>query len=304
MYVCYADIPSMLLNATVWLFTSQRRTMLKSAVSCMECCGGFGIASTILRGPNKPAKKDTVRQQSPFNQSDTKYFDESNVASFRNYDTNFNYKPNLYCHVSNAVSQTTLPTVCPSGLLLNYNSFAGDDCKRDNSHAATVTQSVHKTDRHYNASLFESDILGSNDFHPSSIHILAKYPIPDCSTTNSPMHSVNTGQVLKAATTFNSGDNIMEIPIKSKPQQTVENSFIATTDCESCKLSYTVLVRNTVKTYNTKIFASLPQQTKYMVKQRVQDTSGATRIKLVLKSSHERLTIYLSSYTHIHRYMY
>ena len=65
----------------------------------------------------------------------------------------------------------------------------------------------------------------------------------------------------------------------------------ATADCESCKLSYIVSVGNTVKTYNTKIFASLPQQNKYMVKQRVRDTSGATRIKLVLKSSHERLTV-------------
>ena len=68
-----------------------------------------------------------------------------------------------------------------------------------------------------------------------------------------------------------------------------ENSFTAGNyaDCNFNHL-YPVLVGNTVRTYNTKLFASLPQQNKYMVKQRVRDASGATKIKLVLQSSNER----------------
>ena len=72
----------------------------------------------------------------------------------------------------------------------------------------------------------------------------------------------------------------------------VENSFTAG-NYAGCYFepSYAVSVGNTVRTYNTKLYASLPQQNKYMVKQRVQDPSRATKIKLVLQSSNERLLI-------------
>ena len=56
---------------------------------------------------------------------------------------------------------------------------------------------------------------------------------------------------------------------------------------------YAVLVGNTViaSDYDTKLYASLPVQDKYMVKQRVRDSSGPIlrRITLVLKSSNDRL---------------
>ena len=48
---------------------------------------------------------------------------------------------------------------------------------------------------------------------------------------------------------------------------------------------YAVLVGNSVRVYNTKLYASLPFYDKYMVKERVRDNTGNTKIKMTLKST-------------------
>ena len=48
---------------------------------------------------------------------------------------------------------------------------------------------------------------------------------------------------------------------------------------------YAVVVGNCVKVYDTKLYASLPIHNKYMVKERVHNATGNTKIKLTLKSS-------------------
>ena len=53
--------------------------------------------------------------------------------------------------------------------------------------------------------------------------------------------------------------------------------------------SYVVLVGSSIRTVNTKLYTSLPVYNKFMVKQREQNLFGVTKVKLVLKSSHERL---------------
>ena len=53
--------------------------------------------------------------------------------------------------------------------------------------------------------------------------------------------------------------------------------------------SYVVLVGSSIRTVNTKLYTSLPVCNKFMVKQREQNLFGVTKVKLVLKSSHERL---------------
>ena len=55
------------------------------------------------------------------------------------------------------------------------------------------------------------------------------------------------------------------------------------------KQSYVVLIGKSVRTVNTKLYASLPVQNRFMVKQREQNLFGRTIVKLVLKSSHDRL---------------
>ena len=242
----------------------------------------------IVRGPNKPPKKGTIDAR-------------ESVGSSRPYGA---YYGDCYGHsaghVNMAVSQKTVPT--GSGLLFNYRTLEGDDCERDNSHAVAV-QSVNKTN--LNASLCQNNLLGSNDFHQSNSN--QKNSLPGSDTASSKTASINTSQpqTLKGTIPVIIRDN-MEVP---KPHA-VENSFTATAcNYAGCYLkpSYPVLVGNTVRTCNTKLYASLPQQNKYMVKQRVRDASGATKIKLVLKSSNERLvyaTNHLARLAHMYCNIY
>ena len=76
-------------------------------------------------------------------------------------------------------------------------------------------------------------------------------------------------------------------------QALCDNANITTVAVEESKVgqrqSYVVLVGSSVRTVNTKLYASLPVYNKFMVKQREQDLFGVTKVKLVLKSSHERL---------------
>ena len=249
--------------------------VLKDTISSVECSSGFDIViADIVRGPNKPPKKNTRTvlhdDQSSFNQNDSKYFQESDCVGATKNDNNTQNHNMYHQYTSNdAVSQTTAQKVHPSDLLQNLNNFAVADCERDNCNANGI-QRNNKT----------------NLDNVNHLSILAKDAVLDCGTRNFSVHSVDTGE--KATALLNTG--IKKIPVDSKPQQTAENSFTITADGYK-KLAYAVLVGDTVRTCNTKLYASLPLQDKYMVKQRVQYASGVTRIKLVLKSSHERLTM-------------
>ena len=60
------------------------------------------------------------------------------------------------------------------------------------------------------------------------------------------------------------------------------------------KATYTVLIGNTVRVCNTKLYASLPLCNKCMVKERVKDSSGTTRVKLKLMTFDSRLVFAFS----------
>ena len=64
------------------------------------------------------------------------------------------------------------------------------------------------------------------------------------------------------------------------------------------KQSYTVLIGNSVRPVNAKLYASLPLQNKFMVKQQEQNVYGSTVVRLVLKSSHERLVLSMNILCH------
>ena len=65
-----------------------------------------------------------------------------------------------------------------------------------------------------------------------------------------------------------------------------------TWECRSVDPTYVVLLSgNQTKKLRTKTFASLPRHNKFLINEKVQDSSGATRIKLILKLSHERYKI-------------
>ena len=54
------------------------------------------------------------------------------------------------------------------------------------------------------------------------------------------------------------------------------------------KSTYTVLIRDSVRVVNTKVYSSLPLHSKYMVKERI---PGTNKVKLVLKSCCERFVV-------------
>ena len=60
------------------------------------------------------------------------------------------------------------------------------------------------------------------------------------------------------------------------------------------KSSYAVLIGDSVKVYSTNIFAALPSNNKFLVKERHQDLSGVTRVKLTLKSTEKER--YIATY--------
>ena len=266
---------------------------IRDVISAIECSSGHGFTATnvyesdIMRGPNKPPKKDTaVLHQSSCT------LHKSNVASSSNYGplANDNCNSDSFHAAGSAVSQTSVPPTCQVGLLRNPNNFAGDECESDKLHGATMP-TVHKTD-HHNANLLQNDLVGSNNYHPTSDQTFSKLSLHTTYSRTATMHSACTSQPLKGTIPLIAKDRIMEAPAltQSKPQTAVEKSSTITTNSHDCymKSSYPVLVGNTVRTYNTKVYASLPQQNKYMVKQRVRDASGNTKAKLVLQSSNER----------------
>ena len=84
-------------------------------------------------------------------------------------------------------------------------------------------------------------------------------------------------------------DDVMADTIPHTTQNGTRKSVNSTT--------YTVVSGGTqTKELRTKIFASLPRHDKYLIRKRVKDSSGATRIKLVLKSSRERYGIVTHNY--------
>ena len=62
------------------------------------------------------------------------------------------------------------------------------------------------------------------------------------------------------------------------------------------KPAYAVLVGSTVMVCDTSKFASLPNHSKFMVKERIQDSSGTTKVKLALKSCKMKRYIFTTKY--------
>ena len=76
------------------------------------------------------------------------------------------------------------------------------------------------------------------------------------------------------------------------PSSLPEPKKVSTTGHGYNKSTYAVLIGDNVKVYSTSVFAALPRNNKFLVKERHQDLSGVTRVKLTLKSTEkERYTI-------------
>ena len=69
------------------------------------------------------------------------------------------------------------------------------------------------------------------------------------------------------------------------------------------KSTYAVLIGNNVKVYSTNTFASFPHNNKFLVKERHQDSSGITRVKLTLKSTERERYIILNLLLYTYSYV-
>lgn len=128
--------------------------------------------------------------------------------------------------------------------------------------------------------------------------------LPPACTTKEPSYTKlysKTSSITSSSSNFiSSFDDHIKSTKSIKPNTKITSEILCDGDANiTCvgieesdtgqRQSYAVLVGNTVRTINTKLYASLPMQDKFMVKQREQNLYGVTKVKLVLKSSHERL---------------
>ena len=81
-------------------------------------------------------------------------------------------------------------------------------------------------------------------------------------------------------------------PVKTLQETTLPSSLPVTGHGYN-KATYAVLVGNVVKVYSTNTFASLPHNNKFLVKERRQDPSGVTKVKLALKQSTDNTKRYV-----------
>ena len=270
---------SMFLIAAMWLITFYAKIFtnpkLEDALFCIEC--GFHIVDTnasesdVGRAPNKAPKKSNIDHHPSFSSILSKLFSVvmglnsnlGNASSFTECRTCVTKVNLLKSDVGrsphnspkeNTVKHQPLFTDVFLLQLLKTTVWLITKIIYDNLKIEDIASSTECTSGYDNnaVGLTESNVKGLNK-------------PPKKSTIKNHQLSLNQGH-----TKYLHDSNV--------------NAY---SECYK-KLTYAVLVGNTVRTCNTKLYASLPLQNKYMVKQRAQDSYGATRIRLVLKLNHER----------------
>ena len=172
-------------------------------------------------------------------------------------------------------------------------------------------QSSRATTRHSNSSGFQkrrsSNLLVTNDFSGVDSE---QDKVPSIRTSEQ-LPYTNSYAKANSNVSLNSIciDSIDNDPVKSTRR--IKTATASQTLCSSTSItpfgieeteignkeSYAVLIGQNVRTYNTKLYSSLPVRNKFMVKQREQNLFGRTIVKLVLKTSHERLVFLINMCT-------
>ena len=175
-------------------------------------------------------------------------------------------------------TESTIKTNQFSSFLIPSN---GHDC---NKQFNTVVPNYHtSTDHRYqhHNMLHTNKFLGQNSQKDNLA--AAGSPFIEAGLHNSNAHFLSSSKKL-STTLPSTGTEDVQSPDVTKRQQVERPTLKGVYD----KMCYAVLIGSTVRVCNTKLYASLPQQNKYMVKEQMKDQYGATRVKLVLKSSNER----------------
>ena len=197
---------------------------------------------------------------------------ESTFGSTSGYFSDANYSGHSYksqIAISGPSNTTQLSTATDRRINLVRSNFKGETCVPDKDKDLHVEQGPvpdiyenNGSDRlydYYSSQKSQSKPPGLNDVHLDSKN----------STTPREIQS--------------SGINTDHAVIANDSLKTRKDDKVTSATKGYSKLTYTVLIGNSVKVYNTTM-ASNPHYDKFIVKERYKDTSGITKTKLALKS--------------------
>ena len=178
---------------------------------------------------------------------------------------------------------------------LTRSTFQGMECEVDKAvgierpHTVKSSHKVVSMQDDYQDPTRFREIRHGNDCDVSSLkvnHTLKHLPAKNIRTEqNGCRETLNSSNVF-------SKEQKTHQPVKpSTPSSLlVPSKKVATAYSKS---TYAVLIGDSVKVCSTHNFAALPNHNKFLVKERIQDLSGVTRVKLTLKSAEKK-----ERYTH------
>ena len=196
---------------------------------------------------------------------------ESTFGSTSGYFSDTNYSGHSYksqIAISGPSNTTQLSTATDRRINLVRSNFKGETCVPDKGNDLHVEQGPvpeiyenNGSDRLYD--YYSSQKSGSKPPGLNNVHLDSK---------NSTPRKIQS-----------SGINTDHAVIANDSLKTRKDDKVTSPTKGYSKLTYTVLIGNSVKVYNTTM-ASNPHYDKFIVKERYKDTSGITKTKLALKS--------------------
>ena len=241
---------------------------------------GYGDFRAMIRGDKPPATSALNAKLS----HSVKSFDDG-----RNFNENAYGTPGYYTASSNYSDQSYKSRIVGGGsgnsnnvkATLTRSTFQGMECVADKAvsvqrpHTVKTSHKVSIQDDYQDPTRFR-EIPHSNDYDVSSLKV--NYPEKRPAAKN-----IHNKEALDSSNAFSKEQKIHQ-PVKpSTPSKLlVPSKKVATAYNKS---TYAVLIGDSVKVCSTHTFAALPCHNKFLVKERFQDLSGVTRVKLTLKSA-------------------
>ena len=224
---------------------------------------------------------------------DGSHLNENTFTTSGYYTATSNYSD--YSYKSKIVGGGNVKVPLTRSMLQGTESVAD---KGYDVHRHTVKASQAEASDHQNPSFREAPHTSFNFSESSGLK--TKYPPNNKISRNEGSFAYTIAQkdlelpaLHRESKTQNTGNEIAKRQAETgnesvKPSQEKASSTYALPEPKKGgynKSTYAVLIGNTVKVYSTNTFASFPHNNKFLVKERHQDASGITKVKLTLKST-------------------
>jgi len=169
---------------------------------------------------------------------------------------------------------------------LTRSTFQGMECEADKAVGVErphTVKSSHKVYDYQDPTRFR-EIRHGNDCDVSSLKV--NHTLEHLPTKNIRTEKTGCRETVNSSNDFSKEQKTHQ-PVKpSIPSSLlVPSKKVATAYNKS---TYTVLIGDCVKVCSPHTFAALPSHNKFLVKERIQDLSGVTRVKLTLKSAEKK----------------